>query len=288
MASSRNTRKRRDAVARYTVDDLAERTDLTPRTIRAYQTQGLLQAPERYGRVAYYDDAHLERLAEIALLKERGLSLTTIHGVLRRRDIESRVRAKSDPEVDASPTTQQTGSTTGAAVDPPAPSPPPPVTARGAPVASPRPATLAADSADAKAGPPEPARRRLGLAALLILGLLLVVAAVSSVIAVLILRDADDDRERLGRQVSELQGDLSRLDGNESPPSTVLVPVPQPAPPRSTSPTTSAPASAPRTVIVRAPSSPTTARPVSPPVTTAPAAPPTTQNCTVKLLNVCL
>ena len=80
-------------VSQYTVDDIAERTGLTARTIRSYQTQELLPAPERHGRVAYYDDSHLERLEKIAELKEDGLSLASIQDLLTRREAEARSKA---------------------------------------------------------------------------------------------------------------------------------------------------------------------------------------------------
>ena len=66
-----------------TVDELAERTGATVRTIRYYQSEGLLPAPERRGREARYGAAHLERLLLIAALQARGLRLTAIADLLR-------------------------------------------------------------------------------------------------------------------------------------------------------------------------------------------------------------
>ena len=133
---------------------------------------------------------------------------------------------------------------------------------------------------------PEPPRRRRGLIAAMILAVLLTVAAVSSVIAVLSLSDADNDREKLGRQVSDLQSDLSRLDGNQGPPATVVVPGPiQQVPVPGTPPPTAAPST--RTVVVTTPGRAPAAPAATPPATT-PASQPATQPCTLDLLGLCV
>lgn len=63
---------------RYRVDELADRCGVSVDTIRYYQTRGLLPPPQRQGRHAVYDDAHVERLDAIRSLKERGYSLALI------------------------------------------------------------------------------------------------------------------------------------------------------------------------------------------------------------------
>jgi len=65
-----------------TIDELAARSGLPTRTIREYQTMGLVPAPERRGRVGVYRNAHLERLALIGRLQERGYSLAGIRDLL--------------------------------------------------------------------------------------------------------------------------------------------------------------------------------------------------------------
>ncbi len=290
MKSGANGKRRRRRPSRYTVGDVAERTALTPRTIRSYQTQGLLPPPERHGRVAYYDDSHLERLEEIGELKEDGLSLATIQDVLARRETENRAkatRAKARAKADA-------------------PSRPPASTTaeRGVATSAPKAASGAAESVvdvgagttrvpvlgidpDAKrSDEAESPRRRLGVVAAVVLVLLLSVAAVSSVVAVMSLSAADDDRKRLGRQVSDLQSDLSRLDGNQGPPLTVVVPGPVQQPPAPGAPPTTAPPST-RTVVVTTPRQAPAAPPPAPPATT-PASPPTTRPCTLNLLGACV
>ena len=70
--------------ADLSVDELAERTGVSVRTIRYYQSEGLLPPPGRLGREARYGPAHLERLDRIAELQARGLRLTAIAEVLDR------------------------------------------------------------------------------------------------------------------------------------------------------------------------------------------------------------
>jgi DNA-binding transcriptional MerR regulator len=67
---------------RYRVDDLAARCDVSVDTIRYYQTKGLLRRPEREGRVAWYDDSHVEQLARIRELKDQGFTLAMVGRVL--------------------------------------------------------------------------------------------------------------------------------------------------------------------------------------------------------------
>jgi DNA-binding transcriptional MerR regulator len=60
------------------VEQLSARADVTVDTIRYYQSKGLLDPPRREGRVAWYGDRHLERLARIRSLQGRGFTLATI------------------------------------------------------------------------------------------------------------------------------------------------------------------------------------------------------------------
>jgi DNA-binding transcriptional MerR regulator len=66
----------------YRVEELARRADTSVDTIRYYQAKGLLPPPRREGRVAWYEEAHLERLARIRSLAARGLTLATIGRLL--------------------------------------------------------------------------------------------------------------------------------------------------------------------------------------------------------------
>jgi DNA-binding transcriptional MerR regulator len=67
-----------------TVDELAARTGMTVRTLRFYASEGLLPAPQRRGRVAYYDARHRMRLDLVRTLQEHGYTLSAIQRVLAR------------------------------------------------------------------------------------------------------------------------------------------------------------------------------------------------------------
>jgi DNA-binding transcriptional MerR regulator len=56
----------------YRVEEIAARAGVRVDTVRFYQFRGLLPRPRREGRVAYYDDAHLERLRRIRHLGGEG------------------------------------------------------------------------------------------------------------------------------------------------------------------------------------------------------------------------
>ena len=66
-----------------TVDELAHRAGTTTRTVRAYQTKGLIPPPRKIGRVAYYGPEHLARLELIERLLGRGFLLSAIGDLLR-------------------------------------------------------------------------------------------------------------------------------------------------------------------------------------------------------------
>lgn len=67
---------------RYRIEELAARCDVTVDTVRFYQARGLLPRPERDGRVAWYDDAHADRLDRIREMKARGFPLAIIARLL--------------------------------------------------------------------------------------------------------------------------------------------------------------------------------------------------------------
>lgn len=61
-----------------TIDELAHRTGLTTRNIRAYQSRGLLPPPEVRGRTGYYAEEHVSRLELIREMQADGFNLTAI------------------------------------------------------------------------------------------------------------------------------------------------------------------------------------------------------------------
>jgi DNA-binding transcriptional MerR regulator len=64
------------------VDELALQADVSVDTIRYYQKQRLLPAPGRDGRLAWYSEDHLERIARIKELQRRGFTLAVIRRFL--------------------------------------------------------------------------------------------------------------------------------------------------------------------------------------------------------------
>jgi DNA-binding transcriptional MerR regulator len=73
-----------DEQAAFTVDELAAAAGLPVRTVRHYQSEKLLPAPARQGRIALYQTEHLERLQLIARLQDRGLKLAAIRDAFKR------------------------------------------------------------------------------------------------------------------------------------------------------------------------------------------------------------
>jgi DNA-binding transcriptional MerR regulator len=67
-----------------TVDQLAERTGVTVRTIRFYAQRGLLPPPQLRGRTGLYGPAHVARLELVGELSALGFSLAAIEGYLER------------------------------------------------------------------------------------------------------------------------------------------------------------------------------------------------------------
>lgn len=75
-----------DEKAAYTIDELASASKVASRTIRFWQSKGLLPRPEVRGRVAYYGHAHVERLRLVQELQDRGLQIRAISDVIARLD----------------------------------------------------------------------------------------------------------------------------------------------------------------------------------------------------------
>lgn len=75
-----------EAEPELTIDDLAARSRVPSRTIRFYQSKGLVPAPVIKGRVAIYGARHLERLELVAQLQDRGLRIDAIREIARRLD----------------------------------------------------------------------------------------------------------------------------------------------------------------------------------------------------------
>jgi len=71
-----------EPVEELSLDELATRSGVSGRTIRYYQSEGVLPKPRRDGREARYTADHVERLGLIAELQERGLKLEAIKDLI--------------------------------------------------------------------------------------------------------------------------------------------------------------------------------------------------------------
>jgi DNA-binding transcriptional MerR regulator len=72
----------RPADGEMTIRELAERTGMTVRNIRAHQTRGLLPPPVVRGRTGYYNTEHLARIELTREMQADGLNLEAIRRVL--------------------------------------------------------------------------------------------------------------------------------------------------------------------------------------------------------------
>jgi DNA-binding transcriptional MerR regulator len=74
------------AEGELTIDELARRTGMTVRNIRAHQSRGLLPPPDVRGRTGYYGPAHLARIELIQELQADGFSLKLIKRLIDSAD----------------------------------------------------------------------------------------------------------------------------------------------------------------------------------------------------------
>lgn len=91
-----------------TIDELARRTGMTVRNIRAHQSRGLLQPPEIEGRTGYYGPEHVARVELIAEMQADGFNLAAIKRLLgdaqgSEREMLSFKRALMTPWEDEEP-----------------------------------------------------------------------------------------------------------------------------------------------------------------------------------------
>src|SRR4051812_50158335 len=61
-----------------TIDELAQRTGMTVRNIRAHQSRGLLPPPEVRARTGYYGSDHVARIKLIQEMQAEGYNLKAI------------------------------------------------------------------------------------------------------------------------------------------------------------------------------------------------------------------
>lgn len=75
---------------KMTIGELARRTGMTIRNIRAHQTRGLLPPPEVHGRTGYYNENHVARIELTREMQAEGLNLEAIRRVLESSEGSSR------------------------------------------------------------------------------------------------------------------------------------------------------------------------------------------------------
>lgn len=75
---------------KMTIGELARRTGMTIRNIRAHQTRGLLPPPEVHGRTGYYNEDHIARIELTREMQAEGLNLEAIRRVLESSEGSSR------------------------------------------------------------------------------------------------------------------------------------------------------------------------------------------------------
>jgi DNA-binding transcriptional MerR regulator len=80
MAAERKAAAEPDG--KMTIGELARRTGMTIRNIRAHQTRGLLPPPEVQGRTGYYNEEHVARIELTREMQAEGLNLEAIRRVL--------------------------------------------------------------------------------------------------------------------------------------------------------------------------------------------------------------
>jgi DNA-binding transcriptional MerR regulator len=71
-----------ETAAELTIDQLAQRTGMTVRNVRAHQSRGLLPPPEVRGRTGYYGAEHVARIELIRELQADGFNLELIRRLL--------------------------------------------------------------------------------------------------------------------------------------------------------------------------------------------------------------
>ncbi len=81
----------------YSLSDLCDLADVTPRTVRYYISQGLLRSPGTSGPGARYDDGHLARLRLIRRLQREHLPLAEIRARLAALSDEDAIAQAEGP-----------------------------------------------------------------------------------------------------------------------------------------------------------------------------------------------
>jgi DNA-binding transcriptional MerR regulator len=78
----------------YSLTELSQLTELSPRTIRFYMSKDLVDKPLGSRKTAYYTDTHLQQLLTVINWQKEGLSLDDIHSQLHSLQIQTPPKVK--------------------------------------------------------------------------------------------------------------------------------------------------------------------------------------------------
>jgi DNA-binding transcriptional MerR regulator len=293
---------------RYTIEEISKESGLSARTIRFYQTEGTLHPPEHEGRIAYYDDTHLDRLRLIADLKSRGLTLSAIQDLIKESEgqglsveewLRGGRRRRSRPAPSGLNYRRWVQRESAPPASAPTPTPAPSVSQSSVALETPRPmAAPPPPPPFSGSGPASRPRRSFWRRAAWIATVAMLALACAVIILLAIgLEDASSDRRRLRQEVLALEERVARetqADGGPTVAAPPVAPPPPPAPPAApaagnaasspASSTGSSPGGTTRVIVVPTPPPPAPPPPAPPPTTTT-----TSQPCTVlPILGRCL
>ena len=74
-------------MAALTIEELAARTGMSVRNVRAYQAKHLLHGPTLQGRSGLYDESHVERIELIRRLQEEGFNLDAARILIEQGEV---------------------------------------------------------------------------------------------------------------------------------------------------------------------------------------------------------
>src|SRR5215216_9888 len=125
-AASKNAKSANGGDASMTIDELARRTGMTVRNIRAHQSRGLVPPPDVRGRTGYYGDDHVSRIELIKELQADGFNLESIRKLLETaggsssevRDFSRMLRAPFEDEQPEIVSAEEMAERWGGALDP--------------------------------------------------------------------------------------------------------------------------------------------------------------------------
>jgi DNA-binding transcriptional MerR regulator len=74
-------------MAALTIEELAARTGMSVRNVRAYQAKHLLHGPTLQGRHGFYDESHVERIELIRRLQDEGFNLDAARLLIEQGEV---------------------------------------------------------------------------------------------------------------------------------------------------------------------------------------------------------